>query len=138
MGQRHPILGHGYSAFWVQGRPEAERYWAEFYIDIRSSFHFHSTFVQVFVDLGLAGIAMVVLLLLANIASGFAAAVRYGMRPEIFLALMFAFAFLIRAFVEVDFFVGPFGMGALLFYSLLPRLADMRRAGGRSTNATLH
>ena len=44
------------------------------------------------------------------------------MKLELGLALGISFMFLIRAFVEVD-WLGPFGLGPLMFFSIFPRLA---------------
>ncbi|KIQ69294.1 O-antigen ligase family protein [Wenxinia marina] len=38
IGGARPILGLGYNAFWVAGRPDAERLWDEFYITGRTGF----------------------------------------------------------------------------------------------------
>lgn len=122
VGAEHPLLGHGYSAFWVHGQPQAERYWQEFYIAARSGFHFHSTYVQGWVDLGAAGLALLIVL----IGSTWCLSLRNALRSyktESILLLGLSTMFLLRSFVEVDLFTGPFSIGALLFYALLPRLA---------------
>jgi exopolysaccharide production protein ExoQ len=51
----HFLLGTGNGGFWVHGNPVAERLWAKFGITNRGGFHFHSTFVNVGVDLGMVG-----------------------------------------------------------------------------------
>jgi exopolysaccharide production protein ExoQ len=122
-GHTRPILGHGYSAFWVHGQPLAERYWYEFYIAVRSGFHFHSTFIQTYVDIGVIGMTLISLLILTNCIATLRCLLRYGPQAEPLLLFGLSTMFLVRAFVEVDFFVGPFGMGAFLFYAILPRIA---------------
>ena len=54
--RENPFLGVGYQAYWVQGFPEAERLWEEFYIGSRSGFHFHNTYIEVLVELGFVGL----------------------------------------------------------------------------------
>lgn len=54
-----PIFGVGFQAYWVQGFSEAERLWAEFYITARGGFHFHNTFIEVFVELGTVGLLLI-------------------------------------------------------------------------------
>ena len=127
IGMEHPLLGHGYNAFWVQGNPRAERYWHEFFIDDRSGFHFHSSFVQSFVDLGLVGMLLVVGYLLANIIVSLRAMIRRGVNSERVMLFGLSIMFLIRAWPEVDFFSIPFGIGTLYFYSVLLRLSEDKR-----------
>ncbi|MDB5492383.1 MAG: Exopolysaccharide production protein ExoQ [Micavibrio sp.] len=121
VGQERPVLGHGYSAFWVAGQPQAEKYWHEFYIPNPTGFHFHNLFIQSFVDLGFVGLAIAGMLLLMNCGLSLARIVANGMVPEYTLALGLSIMFLIRAMVEVDWLV-PFGIGPLLFFIILPLL----------------
>lgn len=124
IGWSRPVLGHGYSAFWVPGQPQAERYWYEFQIYGKSGFHFHELFIQTFVDLGFCGLAIIVLLILSNLCRTLRLAMRDGMNTGSVFLLALSTMFLVRAFVEVD-FLGPFGTGVLLFYSIIPRLATI-------------
>ena len=127
IGKLSPIWGHGYSAFWVQGNPLAERYWHEFFIDARGGFHFHSIYVQCFVDLGVVGLALIGFLVLTNCISSSAAIIRGGVTQERLLLFGLSLMFAIRSWVEVDFFVGPFCVGAMIFYGIYLRLADARQ-----------
>jgi exopolysaccharide production protein ExoQ len=52
-----PMLGDGFSAFWVQGNLLPEGIWREFQIDSRSGFSFHDTYLELAVDLGWVGVA---------------------------------------------------------------------------------
>lgn len=54
-------LGHGYGGFWVQGRPMAEFLWYLLHIPSRSGFHFHNLFLEVWVELGIAGLSLAIL-----------------------------------------------------------------------------
>lgn len=122
IGMERPMLGHGYTAFWVPGQKQAERYWFEFGIPIKSGFHFHNLFVQTFVDLGGVGCLLMALLLLSACSRSIRMTLREGFSTESVFALGIAFMFLVRAFVEVD-LLGPFGMGPLLFFYPLFRPA---------------
>ena len=126
IAQERPLLGHGYSAFWVHGQPLAERYWQEFYIASRTGFHFHNTWIQAWVDLGYVGAALITLIILANCVLSLRQLLRFGAMPEVLLLLSLSFMFLMRAFVEIDFFLGPFGVGTVLFYCIIPRLMQMK------------
>jgi len=121
-GMNHPVLGHGYSAFWVQGNPVAEQMWYQFEIPARAGFHFHNLFIETFVGLGAVGAFLITLLLLQNIFKSFAGILKYGMEKEYIFALGIAIMFIIRAYVEVD-LVGTFGIASIVFFGNLPRLA---------------
>ena len=127
VGMAHPVWGHGYWSFWVQGNPLAERYWHEFFITARAGFHFHSMYVQTFVDLGAVGLALVVILVLRNCITTARGIYKFGMGPETALLFAFAYMFLVRSFAEVD-FNAPFSMGPLLFYSIPLRLDKLKHA----------
>jgi exopolysaccharide production protein ExoQ len=127
VGADRAILGHGYSAFWVQGNPAAERYWSEFYIEARAGFHFHNSVVQVFVDLGALGVLILGMIALTNLLLSMMGILRYHADGEHLFWFGIAVMFISRAWVEVDFFVGPFGTGSLLFYSIIPRLIEQPR-----------
>jgi exopolysaccharide production protein ExoQ len=127
-----PILGYGYHAFWVQGRSLAERYWYELDIPGRSGFHFHNTFIQIFVDLGVLGLITFSLLVFATCFKS----IRYVLRNDADLLGIFSlgisFMLFIRAFTEVD-IGGPFSLGPLLFYSIIPRLAMYQTLQAKQT-----
>ena len=59
-----PILGHGYSAFWRQGNPDAEGLYQLFGIGNRSGINFHNQFIEVTVDLGLVGLCLFIAFLI--------------------------------------------------------------------------
>ncbi len=71
-GLIHPVLGYGYTAFWIPGRPAAEWYWREFFITNATGFHFHNLFIQTFVDLGMAGALLMAWMLVTSCFGSFA------------------------------------------------------------------
>lgn len=121
-GWHAPIVGHGYSAFWVQGNPLAEQLWYQFEITGRSGFHFHNMFVETFVELGLVGVFLISLLYLQNLFKSFSLTLKHGLETEYLFALGISVMFIIRACVEVD-LVGTFGIAPILVMAILPRLA---------------
>lgn len=125
IGMERPLLGHGYTAFWVHGQPQAEKYWEEFYILTRTGFHFHNMYIQTFVDLGLIGVLTMVGLLFYTFGKVVILSLWHGLNAEYAFALAIAGMFLVRSFVEVD-LLGPFGIGPMLFMGILPRLAAFR------------
>jgi len=125
-GLERPVLGHGYAAFWMPGRPVAEQLWHDFLISGKAGFHFHSTFIQFFVDLGLIGASLISLLLLINCISSFRLALKTNMLPEAAALLGLSTMFLIRSFFEVD-TGGPFGVGTLFFFMIIIRMHALKR-----------
>jgi exopolysaccharide production protein ExoQ len=138
---KHPLLGDGYNAFWVQGRPEAETFWYHFDITGRGGFHFHNLFIQVFVDLGIMGVAFIALIMLRSLRKSVHVVSRHGMYLETAFALGISIMLLTRAMVEVD-VVGSFAIGPVLLFSILPMLVRFTRvqppyqgAGGAHASA---
>jgi exopolysaccharide production protein ExoQ len=78
--QEAPLLGRGYSAFWLQGNTDAEGLWQYAGIVGRDGFNFHNTLVDLRVTLGWLGVAV----FLAVIAFGlFMLVRRFVNRPTI-------------------------------------------------------
>ncbi|MCK8786197.1 O-antigen ligase family protein [Roseomonas sp. NAR14] len=55
----YPILGYGFSSFWVQGNPPAEDMWRLLSIPGRAGFSFHSLFWEFWITLGVVGLALI-------------------------------------------------------------------------------
>jgi exopolysaccharide production protein ExoQ len=55
-----PLLGHGFDAFWRQGNTDAEGLWRFAGVDGRMGFNFHNTGVELLVQFGWLGAALVV------------------------------------------------------------------------------
>lgn len=121
----NPILGNGYSAFWIQGRPAAEALWEEFYISTRSGFHFHNLFVQTWVDLGAIGLITMATMIFAFCYKSMKLIISEGSSVTSVFLLSISLMFLTRSFVEVD-ILNAFGMGSFLFYSNIPRVFEKR------------
>jgi exopolysaccharide production protein ExoQ len=110
----HPILGHGFQAFWRHDDVEAESLWYEFHVQSRQGFHFHSTYVETAIELGYLGASILV----ATLLSVTAALLRWSWRfssstTSFFFALLVCL--LIRSFVEVD-MVFQFQIGSFLLF----------------------
>lgn len=117
-----PVLGQGWSAFWIPGNPTAEQMWYQFDIGGRFGFHFHSLFIETWAELGFVGVFLLALLLLQNFFKGLGGILRCGMEMEYIFTFGIAVMFMIRAYVEVD-LIGTFGIGPIFIMSTLPRLA---------------
>jgi exopolysaccharide production protein ExoQ len=112
---RTPLLGVGYQAFWIQGFADAERLWHEYYITARSGFHFHNTYIEVLVETGCVGVALLTLVLVR--AEGSLLARLLNDRGDNAARILFGLVtmLLMRSFVEVD-VINPYVIGSFLLY----------------------
>ena len=97
-----PWFGVGYQGYWVQGFPDAERLWQDFFISTRSGFHFHNTYIETTVETGLVGTSLLAMILLVTLVGHLK---RFLMSPRSDGALLFtaiALLLLVRSFVEID------------------------------------
>lgn len=127
--EQSPVFGVGYYAYWVQGFPEPERLWEEFYIGSRSGFHFHETYIEVLVELGLVGFALLSFAML-RVPAGHLMRLLND-RRDVASIVVFGIAtmLLVRSFFEVD-VIHPYAVGSFLFYysaGLLATPHPMRR-----------
>lgn len=126
----NPVFGVGYYAYWVQGFAEAERLWHEFYITARTGFHFHNTYIEVFVELGFVGLALIVLLML-RVPFGHLTRLLDD-RNDVAAYLCFGLTamLLVRSFFEVD-VINPYMLGSFLLYYCGGLLAAPQRVASR-------
>jgi exopolysaccharide production protein ExoQ len=134
-----PLLGVGYQGYWVEGFPEAERLWAEFYITAHTGFHFHNTYVEVLVELGVVGVLLLALVLIRTTAGYLVRFLdnRDDVAARIMLGLLAML--LMRSLVEVD-VTTPYAVGSLLLYYSAARLSAPRSAAAarRANTPRLH
>ena len=126
-GIQQPFLGVGYGAFWVIGRPLAEQLWYEFLIFDRMGFHFHNLFINVFVELGIGGFSLIVYIYLVTYMKSLRFLVNKGTSLEFVFFVGLSTMYFLRALAEVD-TMGPFGMGPLLFFSIVPRITNLSKS----------
>lgn len=120
-----PFFGVGYQAYWVQGFSEAERLWEEFYIGTRSGFHFHNTFIEVAVELGLFGVALLLVVMLRTFAGHMRRVVGDANNEDSLVLFGLVAMLVVRAFVEVD-VINPYVVGSFLLFYAAGRLAAPR------------
>ena len=111
--QVHRLGGVGYQAFWVRENPEAEGLWRSMKIASRSGFHFHNIFYETKIELGYAGLVI----LLGTVAATVIAAIRrlsadWNVVSVLFVSLLLFFV--LRFYLEVD-LLFPFAQGTFLF-----------------------
>jgi exopolysaccharide production protein ExoQ len=121
-----PVIGVGYQAYWVQGFPEAERLWNEFYITARTGFHFHNTYIEVLVELGYVGLVLICLLIARVVFGYLRRLLTEDYTPQGHLMFGIAILLLIRSFVEID-FMQPYTIGSFLLYYSAGLLAIPQR-----------
>lgn len=128
VGMRKPLLGSGLGAFWVQGNPEAEAMWYKFFIFKRSGFHFHNLFINVFVELGLIGVVLWGLIYLLVCIKSFSYLLKNGNNVESIFYIGISSMYLVRSITESD-TGGPYGIGPLLFFYVVFRVASRSITG---------
>ena len=119
--RENPILGTGYQGYWVPGFADAERLWDDFFITARSGFHFHNTFIEVAVETGLVGLALLCMIMLTNVFGHLSAMLSRNRDPGSTLLCALSVLLLIRAFVEVD-VLFPYQIGSFLMFYAAGRL----------------
>lgn len=129
-----PLIGIGYQAYWVQGFAEAERLWDEFYIPGRMGFHFHSTYIETLVELGLVGLALLATLTVGTLA-GHLRRLLHRRRDEPSLVLFgLVLMLFLRSFFEVD-VTNPYAVGSFLLYFAAASLSPLERHSPASVPA---
>lgn len=126
-GERNPLVGLGYFAFWVHHRPEAEELWLEFYITGRTGFHFHNTLIESYVALGLTGVALVGAWTVALLGNTLRTLMNTRHHGAAAVCAALSLIFVIRSFVEID-FLTPYTAGSFLVPYLMLRMSDQRSA----------
>lgn len=100
----NPLGGTGYDGFWQVGNWGAEELWYYSHIPEKYGYHFHNTYLQVSVDLGLAGLAVFVGMLLIIIGRTVAILLARPLSSgQLFAITVFMFL-LLRTPLEVDLF----------------------------------
>ncbi len=123
--QEAPFFGWGYQAYWVQGFPEAERLWQEFYIGSRAGFHFHNTYIETLVELGLAGLVLLILLIVRVVAGHLRRLLDDHREKASHVAFGVGTMLLVRSFFEVD-VIHPYAVGSFLLVYCAGLLARPR------------
>ena len=118
---QRPFFGMGYVAFWTEGYPPAERLWEEFFITAKTGFHFHNTYIEAAVGLGLVGVGLVIATLSSFLVLAFRLLLRGVVTAETILIVSLGLLMIMRSFVEID-FLNPYTVGTFLVYFTLTRL----------------
>jgi len=111
------LLGQGYEAFWRENYVEAESIWTDFNYGIPAGFHFHNTYVENLVGLGVVGCAIVIYFMIATLVR----AVRWSWDDRTIVSSFFVTTMVnlfVHSFVEVE-VTFQFYHGAILFYVIM-------------------
>lgn len=132
-----PWLGHGYYAFWRIGNIDAEGLWRYSGIASRSGFNFHNSFVEMLVDMGRIGVALLAMTCVGIVGAAFVRQVRAPSVTMTFLLTM-TVAQLVRSYAETNLF-GPFTLETLLLVATavyaFPRASERRTPVRRAPRA---
>jgi exopolysaccharide production protein ExoQ len=122
---RNPAFGIGYQAYWVQGFSEPERLWEEFFIGSRAGFHFHNTYIETAVELGLIGVFLIAMTLLRTLAGHLRHVLDDFHNKDSYLLFCIAVLLAFRSFVEID-ILTPYNVGTFLLYFMAGKLSSTR------------
>src|SRR5208337_501883 len=118
--EQSPILGVGYQAFWQVGNPPAEELWAASFEESGSGFNFHNLYLNTAVELGLVGVASLLLTFLALAIRLLRSIILKPSPPVYFAAALFIFI-CSTSFIEVNqlyqFHIGTVLLGVMWIYS---------------------
>ncbi len=112
---QNPAIGIGYQAYWVQGFAEPERLWKEFFIASRAGFHFHNTYIETAVELGLIGVLILAVTFIATLWGHLRRLIEDVRNDESYFLFGITVLLLIRSFVEID-VLTPYNVGSFLLY----------------------
>ena len=115
-----PILGLGYQAFWQVGNPPAEELWAASFEASGAGFNFHNLYLNTGVELGLLGVAGLLLIYFALAVRLLRALILEPCSPVYFATALYIYSFS-TSFVEVNqlyqFHLGTVLLGVIWIYS---------------------
>ncbi len=117
----------------MQGFSEPERLWEEFFIGSRSGFHFHNTYIETAVELGVIGALVLAVTVIATLWGHLRRLIEDVRNDESYLLFGIMVLLLIRSFVEID-ILTPYNVGTFLLYFSAGKLVGARQ---RSAMATL-
>jgi hypothetical protein len=135
LNEERPFLGRGYYAFWREGNLDAEGLWRWGGITGRHGFNFHNAFIEMQVDLGWVGEAVLIATCIGVAAFSL---FRQLMRPYIPTAFLLSLLVVVyvRSYAETG-LIAPFSLLSFLWiatavYSFAPPTSDERAAGSRT------
>ncbi|MBB4231854.1 O-antigen ligase family protein [Rhizobium mongolense] len=123
---QNPAIGIGYQAYWVQGFAEPERLWKEFFIASRAGFHFHNTYIETAVELGLIGVLILAVTIIATLWGHLRRLIEDVRNDESYFLFGVTVLLLIRSFVEID-VLTPYNVGTFLLYFSAGKLVGARQ-----------
>jgi exopolysaccharide production protein ExoQ len=111
---RNPFLGVGLGGFWQPNFIEAEDIWRMFDKADPSGFHFHNTYLETTIELGIIGCCILIYLMCRTLIN----LVRWSWLERSFVSSFYVatiFTLLLASFVEVEITL-EFYIGTVLFY----------------------
>jgi exopolysaccharide production protein ExoQ len=111
---KNPFLGVGFGGFWQPNFVEAENIWRMFDISNPYGFHFHDTYLETTIELGIIGCCILIYLMCRTLIN----LVRWSRFDRSFVSSFYVatiFTLLLASFVEVE-IIKEFYIGTVLFY----------------------
>jgi len=130
---QRPVLGHGYRAVWL-GDAGTELL-ARFGLRDGRTFNFHNTVIELRVDLGLGGIAVLALTLLLAWGGLFTLLID-RVTPERIFAALVLLTLCARMFTEL--MIAPFLLDTVMLFAVLASVFHERSAGAAPKRLSLH
>ncbi|WP_395331139.1 O-antigen ligase family protein [Novosphingobium sp. BL-8H] len=97
-----PVQGYGYKAFWMSGSADSIGLLRSQRIADPRTFSLHQTYLEVWLDLGLGGLAIAATMLASGLIAALYRAVRFCAAPDIFLAVSLV-SLVVRSFGDTLF-----------------------------------
>ncbi len=135
-----PAFGVGYQAFWQVGNPPAEELWAASLVGSGSGFNFQNLYINTGVELGYAGLVLLLAMLLWLALRLLRAIVLNPCPSGVFAAGVFVYL-ISSSFIEVallyPFYLGSFLFGLVWVYAGRPPYEPVRKRHSPLTSSAV-
>lgn len=125
-----PVVGHGYKAVWLG--PKGKGLLSRNGQTDGRAFHFHDTFRELMVDLGIVGLALFLLPIAYAALRSVVLVIAAVDAPRAF-ALVTLFTLLLR--VRTELVIGPFMLDTVLLYAIIAAVAAMPLAASEPSSS---
>lgn len=123
-----PLLGYGYSGFWVEENYYARLYWEMAGIEgVTKGFNFHNLYIETWIELGILGVVVISFYVLSTVFKSYTLIIKQGINLENTFFLSIAVIVFVRSLGTTS-IVTFSGMGAFVSYLIFIKvMLDCRR-----------
>jgi exopolysaccharide production protein ExoQ len=114
--KERPLLGMGYDVFWMTENPDAQGLLDSQNVLDPHGFHFHNTYLQLAVDLGITGSAVFAVTFLLSLI---AAVRQYFIRPSNSTTFFMVLLFIFFGRSATELLIGPLAGVGVLYYMIM-------------------